>query len=62
MPMRVCRSHVRAGLCAWVLALPGLSASAAPLIPLEQFAAGPQMRLTLYRKLEAFLAANLGAP
>jgi dipeptidyl aminopeptidase/acylaminoacyl peptidase len=22
----------------------------------------PQMRLTLYRKLEAFLAANLGAP
>ena len=37
--MRVCRSHVRAGVCVWVLALPGLAVNAAPLIPLEQFAA-----------------------
>ena len=40
--MRVCRSHVGARACAWVLVLPAL-ASAAPLIPLEQFAAGPEM-------------------
>ncbi len=40
--MRVCRSHVGVRVCAWVLVLPGL-ARAAPLIPLEQFAAGPEM-------------------
>ena len=40
--MRVCRSHVGVGVCAWMLALPVL-ASVAPLIPLETFAAGPEM-------------------
>ena len=41
--MRVCRSQVRAGVCAWVLALPVLAVNAAAPIPLEQFAAGPEM-------------------
>jgi dipeptidyl aminopeptidase/acylaminoacyl peptidase len=40
--MRVCRSPLRVAACACALALPGLL-SAAPLIPLEQFAAGPEI-------------------
>jgi dipeptidyl aminopeptidase/acylaminoacyl peptidase len=42
--MRASRSRVRAAACACALTLPGLcAAGAAPLIPLEQFAQGPEM-------------------
>jgi dipeptidyl aminopeptidase/acylaminoacyl peptidase len=42
--MRVCSSNVRGAICAGVLTLTGLRvADAAPLIPLEQFAAGSEM-------------------
>ena len=42
--MRIRRARVRAVVCTWALALPGVcAADAAPLIPLEQFAAGPEM-------------------